>query len=50
MRVRINLNKAKHRMTRYWKFNKSFLNVKDFREQLLLIIHPEMAGSVYGNE
>lgn len=50
MRNRINLDKAKPRMAGYWKFNMSFLNVKDFRDQLLLIIQQELACSVFGDK
>lgn len=52
MRICINLDKAKLRMTGYWNFNTSLLNVKDFRGQLLLliIIARGLAGSVFGNK
>lgn len=46
VRLRINLYKAKPKMAEYWKFNTSLLNVKDFRDQLLLTMQRELTGFV----
>lgn len=44
VQVYIKLDKAKPRMAGFWKFNMSLLNVKDFQDQLLLIIQWELAS------
>ena len=48
-RVFIRLDKAKRRMSNYWKFNSSLLDEKDFRNQLELILKWELLVDICGN-
>ena len=45
----IRLDKARSRMSGYWKFNSSLLADDDFRNQLELIIKRELTGAIFGN-
>ena len=47
--VSIRLDKARTRMSGYWKFNSSRLAEDDFRNQLELMIKQELAGAIIGN-
>ena len=47
--VSIRLDKARCRMSGYWKFNSSFLVEADFRNQLELMIKRELTGAIMGN-
>ena len=45
----IRLDKARCRMSGYWKFNSSLLAEADFRNQLELMIKRELTGAIMGN-
>ena len=45
----IRLDKARCRMSGYWKFNSSLLAEDDFRNQLELMIKRELTGAIMGN-
>ena len=47
--VSIKLDKARRRMSGYWKFNLSLLAEADFRNQLELTIKRELTGAIMGN-
>ena len=47
--VSIRLDKARRRMSGYWKFNLSLLAEADFRNQLELTIKRELTGAIMGN-
>ena len=47
--VSIRLDKARSRMSGYWKFNSSLLAEDDFRNQLELMIKRELTGAMMGN-
>ena len=47
--VSIRLDKARCRMSGYWKFNSSLLAEADFRNQLELTIKRELTGVIMGN-
>ena len=47
--VSIRLDKARCRMSGYWKFNLSLLAETDFRNQLELTIKRELTGAIMGN-
>ena len=47
--VSIRLDKARCRMSGYWKFNSSLLAEADFRNQLELMIKRELTGAIMGN-
>ena len=47
--VSIRLDKARCRMSGYWKFNSSLLAEADFRNQLELTIKRELTGAIMGN-
>ena len=47
--VSIRLDKARSRMSGYWKFNSSLLAEDDFRNQLELMIKRELTGALIGN-
>ena len=47
--VSIRLDKARCRMSGYWKFNLSLLAEADFRNQLELTIKRELTGAIMGN-
>ena len=47
--VSIRLDKARCRMSDYWKFNSSLLAEADFRNQLELMIKRELTGAIMGN-
>ena len=47
--VSIRLDKARCRMSGYWKFNSSLLAEADFRNQLELMIKWELTGAIMGN-
>ena len=47
--VSIRLDKARCRMSGYWKFNSSLLAEADFRNQLELTIKRELTGAITGN-
>ena len=47
--VSIRLDKARYRMSGYWKFNSSLLAEDDFRNQLELMIKRELTGAIMGN-
>ena len=47
--VSIRLDKARSRMSGYWKFNSSLLAEDDFRNQLELMIKRELTGAIMGN-
>ena len=47
--VSIRLDKARSRMSGYWKFNSSLLAEDDFRNQLELMIKRELSGAIIGN-
>ena len=47
--VSIRLDKTKRRMSGFWKYSFSFLDEKDFRDQLELILKREFTVAVIGN-
>ena len=47
--VSIRLDKARCRMSGYWKFNLSLLAEADFRNQLELTLKRELTGAIMGN-
>ena len=47
--VSIRLDKARCRMSSYWKFNSSLLAEADFRNQLELMVKRELTGAIMGN-
>ena len=47
--VSIRLDKARSRMSGYWKFNSSLLAEDDFWNQLKLMIKRELTGAIIGN-
>ena len=47
--VSIRLDKARCRMSGYWKFNSSLLAEADFRNQLELMIKRKLTGAIMGN-
>ena len=47
--VSIRLDKARRRMSGYWKFNSSLLAKADFRNQLELTMKRELTGAIMGN-
>ena len=47
--VPIRLDKARTRMSGYWKFSSSLLAEDDFRNQLELMIKRELTGAIMGN-
>ena len=47
--VSIRLDKARSRMSGYWKFNSSLLAEDDFQKQLELMIKRELTGAIMGN-
>ena len=47
--VSIRLDKARCRMSGYWKFNSSLLGEDDFRNQLQLMLKQELLGVIIGN-
>ena len=47
--VSIKLDKARCRMSGYWKFNSSLLAEDDFLNQLELMIKRELTGAIMGN-
>ena len=47
--VSIRLDKARCRMSGYWKFNSSLLAEADFRNQLELMIKRELTGAIMGS-
>ena len=45
----IRLDKARSRLSGYWKFNSSLLGEDDFQNQLEIMIKQELSGAIIGN-